>query len=798
MDGTSKQASPVMIEIDGRTIQAEEGMMIIQAASAAGIYIPHFCYHDKLSIAANCRMCLVEVEKARKPVPACATPVTDGMKVFTRSDVARNAQRGTMEFLLINHPLDCPICDQGGECELQDLAVGYGRDVSRFHEGKRIIKDKYIGPLIETEMTRCIYCMRCVRFGEEIAGVMELGAVGRGEDTRVGTFLDSTVDSEMSGNVIDLCPVGALTSKPYRYTARPWELVDHPSIAPHDAFGSNLNVQVRGHEVMRVLPRENNEINECWLSDRDRFSYEALGSDDRLLEPRVKRNGRWEDVTWEEALDFAARGIKRIIERDGAGRFGTLVSPTATLEEFYLAQKLTRGLGSGNVDHRLRQLDFADDDIAPLFPWFGQSIADIEKVDTALLVGCDLRKDIPMLAHRLRKAVLNGARVAAVNPVDFRVNYPLAENIVAGSADLMTALAGIARVLRDRTGRSVPAAAESWLQGAAPSEAGERIANLLLMGQASAVLVGPQAMNSTWAPAARALAELIAELSDAHLGLLPEANSVAGWLAGCLPHRGAAGAEALVGRNARTMLSDPLKAYLLFGVEPELDCGDGSRARTAMQAADFVVLVSAFKPDAEGTAAVDYADVMLPLAPFTETDGTFINGEGRVQPFTAAVRPRGNARPGWKILRMLGTVAGVDGMDYVSIDDVRTNIGFGDIPASSRLREWRIPETAAPTPGELQRILETPMYVSDPILRRARSLQATRDNPPPAARMNEVEAGKAGLQDGEQVVVRMVEGAAHLPLVIDSRVPDGCVLVPSGHPQTATLGASGPVTVVRA
>jgi NADH-quinone oxidoreductase subunit G len=798
MSDISKQANLVTIEINGRQIQAEEGMMIIQAASAAGIYIPHFCYHDELSVAANCRMCLVEVEKVRKPVPACATPVTDGMKVFTHSKVAHDAQRGTMEFLLINHPLDCPVCDQGGECELQDLSVGYGSDVSRFHEGKRIIKDKDIGPLIETEMTRCIYCTRCVRFGQEIAGNMELGATGRGEHTRIGTFLDSSVDSELSGNVIDLCPVGALTSKPYRFKARPWELIDHPSIAPHDAFGSNLNVQVRGHEVMRVLPRDNNEINECWLSDRDRFSYEALGGEDRLLEPRIKRNGRWEDVTWDEALDFAVQGLKRVIERDGAGRFGTLVSPTATLEEFYLAQRLTRGLGSGNVDHRLRQLDFADDDIAPLFPWFGQSIADFENTDTALLVGCDLRKNIPLLAHRLRKAVLKGARVATVNPVNYGFNHPLAENIVAGPAELMDVLAGIARVLRDRTGKSVPAAAEPWLQKASPSEAGERIADLLLLGQSVVVLVGPQAMNSSCAPAARALAELIADLSDAHLGLLPEANSVAGWLAGCLPHRGVAGAEALAGRNARIMLSDPLKAYLLFGVEPELDCSDGSRARTAMQAADFVVLVSAFKPDPDGTAAADYADVMLPLAPFTETDGTFINGEGRVQPFAAAVRPRGDARPGWKILRMLGVIAGVDGMDYVSIDDVRGDIGFGEIPASSRLREWRIPESAAPTPGELQRILETPMYVGDPILRRAHALQATHDNPPPAARMNETEAGKAGLRDGEQVVVRMVEGAANLPLVIDPRVPDGCVLVPSGYRQTATLGASGPVTVVRA
>ncbi len=787
----------VTIEIDGQQIEAEEGTMIIQAADAAGIYIPRFCYHDKLSVAANCRMCLVQVEKAPKPLPACATPVADGMKVMTRSAFAREAQRGTMEFLLINHPLDCPICDQGGECDLQDLAVGYGKDVSRFQEGKRIVKDKDIGPLIETEMTRCIHCTRCVRFGQEIAGVMELGATGRGEHTRIGTFLDSSVDSELSGNVIDLCPVGALTSKPFRFKARAWELMNHASIAPHDALGSNLTVQVRGHDVMRVLPKKNAEINECWLSDRDRFSYQALGSDDRLLQPRLKRNGRWEDVSWDEALEFAVAGLKKIIARHGAGRFGTLVSPTATLEEFFLAQRLTRGLGSGNVDHRLRQLDFTDDDIAPLFPWFGQSIADFENVDAALLVGSNLRKDVPLLAHRLRKAVLKGARVATVNLVDYAFNYPLHESIVAAPPDLMSALAGIARVLRDRSGKNVPASASAWLRKANPAAAEERIADMLMRGETSLVLVGPQALNSTCAPAARALAELIAELSGARFGLLPEANSVAGWLAGCVPHRGVAGAEALGGRNARLMLSDPLKAYLLFGVEPELDCSDGSRARTAMQAADFVVMVSAFKPCQNGTAAAEYADVMLPLAPFTETDGTFINGEGRIQAFAASVRTRGDARPGWKILRMLGELAGVDGFDYVSIDGVRGDMGFGDIPASSRLREWRIAESAAPTPGELNRILETPMYVGDPLLRRAAALQATHDNPPPAARMNEAEAGRAGLQDGDKVVLRMVEGAANLELVVDPRVPDGCVLVPSGYPETATLGASGPVTVVR-
>ncbi len=772
--------------------------MVIQAADAAGVYIPRFCYHDKLSVAANCRMCLVEIEKAPKPMPACATPVADGMKVMTKSHSAREAQKGTMEFLLINHPLDCPICDQGGECELQDLSVG--KDVSRYQEAKRVVPSDDIGSLIATEMTRCIHCTRCVRFGQEIAGIMELGATGRGEHTRIRTFIDRSVESEMSGNMIDLCPVGALTSKPFRFRARNWEMQDHASVSPHDAVGSNVIVQTRGHEVMRVLPRDNEEINECWLSDRDRFSYEALSSPDRLERPMIKRDGAWEEVSWEQALDFTVAGFRKILKGKGADHIGALVSPTSTLEEFYLLQKLMRGLGSGNVDHRLRQVEFGDDDIMPSFPWFGKSIADFETVDAALLIGSNIRKEQPILGHRLRKAARKGAAIMAVNPVDYAFTYPLAGKVICNPAELTSHLAAIVKVLADKSDKSLPSAARKWLTGVKPDDQETRIAATLMKKKKAIVLFGPLAQNSFCAPAARALAELIAELSGATFGLLPEANSVGGWLAGCVPHRGVGGvggAEVATGRDARSMISKPLRGYLLFGIEPELDCGDGSRARTAMHAADFVAMVSVFKPSETGTTAKEYADVLLPMGPFTETAGTYINGEGRAQTFTGAVKPRGEARPGWKILRVLGSMMELDGFGYNNIDDIRSDLNLGDVPASSKLVKWRIPEKAESRSTDLNRIAEVAIYAVDPIVRRADALQQTRDNAGPAARMNASQVEKSGLSENDRVVVRMVEGSAELELVIDPRIPDGCVLVAQGHPETAILGACGPATVVK-
>ncbi|HSW52581.1 MAG TPA: NADH-quinone oxidoreductase subunit NuoG, partial [Sulfuricaulis sp.] len=593
------------------------------------------------------------------------------MKIFTRSPKAIAAQKATMEFLLINHPLDCPICDQGGECELQDLAVGYGKDASRYAEMKRIVKDKDIGPLIATEMTRCIHCTRCVRFGEEIAGVMEFGGLGRGEHMEIRTFLDRSVDSELSGNVIDLCPVGALTSKPFRFSARTWELQDHASVSPHDCVGANIIVQTRRGSVMRVLPRTNETINECWLADRDRFSYEALNGEDRLRVPMIRRGTEWEETDWSTALEFTAAGLRKVLEAHGPDGLGALASSISTSEEFYLLQKLVRALGSGNVDHRLRQMDFSDDAAAPVAPALGRPIAELEGLDAALLVGANPRKDQPLLNLRLRKAALRGAKIFAINPLDYDFNYELAGQVVGAPADMLRSLAGVANAMAALKNSSLPASLKPRFGDIKPGAAEQAMAQALHQAKCASILLGTFALSHPQAATLRALARFIAESSGAPFGQLPEANAVGAWLAGCVPHRGVAGQAATKGRHALDMLRQPRKAYLLFGVEPEFDCLDGAAAAAAMDKADFVVMLTSFKPSPYRTRAVEYAHVWLPLAPFTETDGSFVNIEGRSQTFAAAATPLGESRPGWKVLRMLGNLMGLPGFEHSDIGEVR-------------------------------------------------------------------------------------------------------------------------------
>ncbi len=781
------------IEIDGKKIEVEAGTMVIEAADAAGIYIPRFCYHKKLSVAANCRMCLVDVEKSLKPLPACATPVAEGMKIATRSPKAVDAQKGVMEFLLINHPLDCPICDQGGECDLQDLAVGFGKDASRYQEKKRIIKDKDIGPLIATDMTRCIHCTRCVRFGEELAGIMELGVTGRGEHMRIETYIKGSVDSELSGNMIDLCPVGALTSKPFRYRCRSWELTNKPSVSPHDCVGSNIHVEVLRNKVMRVLPRDNEVINESWLSDRDRFSYEALSDPDRLTQPLIKQDGTWRDTDWNTALSFATSGLRDIVSQHGAPAIGALAGAHSTLEEFYLLQKLMRGLGSNHVDHRLRQQDFGDDDRLPAFPWLGQAIVDLERLDSVLLIGSNIRKEQPLLGLRLRKASLRGARIMAVNPIDYEFSFDLSAKCIAAPDRLAPALARIAKVICKISQQSLPAEIEAWCGDSAPEKNEQAIAETLTRGAQVSVLLGALALNHPQAAVLRTLAETIARLSGAKLGVLAEANSAGGWLAGCVPHRVVGGEHiAQVGHNARTMLAEPLKAYVLLNTEPELDGWDGATARSALTQAEFVVLLSSFR----STAADEYAQVQLPLAAFTETAGTFVNCEGRWQSFDPAVPPLGEARPGWKILRVLGNLLGLGGFDYSSADEVRAAVP-NTATLSSSLTDWRLPPPGKPETG-LQRIAERPMYRMDPLVRRAASLLKTKDNPGPAARMNAAQAEKLKLHAGVPVTVSAGNTETRLELTIDARVPDGCVLIPTGYVETAALGGQARVSVKEA
>jgi NADH-quinone oxidoreductase subunit G len=765
----------VNLEVDGKPVQVKSGSTVMDAAHQLDIYVPHFCWHRKLSIAANCRMCLVQVEKAPKPLPACATPVTEGMKVWTHSDAAVDAQKGVMEFLLINHPLDCPICDQGGECQLQDLAVGYGASNSRYQEPKRVVLNKNLGPLIATDMTRCIHCTRCVRFGQEIAGIMELGMIGRGEYAEIITFVGKTVDSELSGNVIDLCPVGALTSKPFRYTARTWELARRKSVSPHDSLGSNLVVQAKNDRVMRVVPLENEAINECWLSDKDRFSYEGLNSEDRLTRPMVKRDGKWQETDWQTALEHVVRELKGIRERHGGESIGALVSPHSTLEEMHLAQKLVRGLGSENIDFRLRHSDFSSDGKREGATWLGMSIAEFAALDRVLVVGSFLRKDHPLLAHRLRQAAKKGARIALVHTADDELLLPLAHKLIVAPSALPRALAEIAVVAAAAAQETSPA-----LAGIEASAAAKEIAAMLAGGERKGVFLGSFAEWHPRATQLHALARSIAELTGAKLGFLTEAaNSIGGTLAGAYPRDS--------GLNAAEMLSTPRKAYLLLHTDPELDTADPATTRAALASADLVVALSPFK-----SGVFEHADVLLPVTPFTETAGTFVNCEGRAQPFSGVVPPLAQARPAWKVLRVLGTMLSIPGFDYDSIDAVRA-----ELPSNGEIVERLSNATQTPleSPGEparangLERVADVPIYAADPLVRRAPSLQKTRDARPPAVRVNAATLARLKLSEGTAVSVRQGEGEAILTVALDAGVPDGCVRIAAAHAATRTLGA---------
>ena len=776
---------PLEIEIDGNKLEVPDGSTVMDAARLANIYVPHFCYHRKLSIAANCRMCLVQVEKAPKPLPACATPVTNGMKVMTHSDQAVTAQKGVMEFLLINHPLDCPICDQGGECQLQDLAVGYGPSSSRYEEDKRVVVNKNLGPLISTDMTRCIHCTRCVRFGQEIAGIMELGMIGRGEHSEIITFVGKTVDSELSGNVIDLCPVGALTSKPFRYSARTWELTRRSSISPHCGLGSNLTLQVKQNRVMRALPRENEAINECWISDKDRFSYEALNSDQRLVRPMLKQGGAWKSVDWQTALDFVAGELKRIQGAHGAQRIGALATPHQTVEELYLLQKVVRGLGSDNVDFRLRQSDFSTDGRMAGAPWLGMAIADLPQLDRVLVVGSTLRKDHPLLAHRLRQAAKKQLKLSILHSADDELLMRVAHKAIVAPAALADTLAQVVQAVADALSVAVPEIARAAVGNVAVSAPAQQIAHSLADGKNLAVWLGNFAQQHPQASRLHALAQGLAELSGGRFGFLGEAaNSVGGYVANALPAAG--------GANAAQMVAQPLKAYVLLGVEPELDMHNPRQALAAMKQAELVVALSAFQHK-----AIDFAQVLLPIAPFTETAGTFVNTEGRAQSFQGVVQPLGEARPAWKVLRVLGNLLGLPGFEQQSADDVRLEaLGAEDknINKNNGLDNFVPPATTAVT--GLQRIAETPIYAADALSRRAPSLQKTRDAQPPLAQMNRALAQRLGLRDGDQVRVSQGGGEVVLPYAVDERLPADCVRVPAARDETSALGAASDVMTV--
>jgi NADH-quinone oxidoreductase subunit G len=762
------------ITIDGRQIEVQNGATVMDAANALGIYIPHFCYHKKLSIAANCRMCLVQVEKAPKPLPACATPVGDGMTVFTHSDQAKQAQDGVMEFLLINHPLDCPICDQGGECQLQDLAVGYGKSGSRYAEPKRVVLNKNLGPLISTDMTRCIHCTRCVRFGQEVAGIMELGMIGRGEHAEILAFVGRTVDSELSGNVIDLCPVGALTSKPFRYTARGWELSQRRSVSPHDSLGSNLIVQVKQDRVMRVLPLENEDLNECWLSDRDRFGYEGLNSEERLQRPMLKEDGRWREVDWQTALDHVAKTFSEIRFKYDPREIGALAGPHSTLEEMALLAKLMRAMGSSNVDFRLRQSDFSADGKRAGVPWLGMKVADLGALDRVLIVGSFLRKDHPLIAARLRAAAKHGTGVNVLHCTDDDLLMPVANRAIVSPGELLTALAEVVKALAEAKQKPSSAA----LAAIKPGDAARAIAGSLASGGSTGILLGNLAVHHPRAAQLHLLAQELAALLGARFGFLGEAaNSVGGYLAGCMPAEG--------GLNAKTMLEVPRRAYLLLNAEPDFDCHDPRMAMKAMGGADIVVALSSYR-----SFAADYADVLLPIAPFTETSGTFVNCEGRMQSFNGVVKPLGEARPAWKVLRVLGNLMSLPGFDYESTEAIRDEICTPQVVAGkldNRLNGLALRlETQAGE--ELERIADVPIYFGDAVVRRSPSLARTRDALPARAWVGTALARQLGVGAGERVRVRQGDGEALVEIAIDERLPARCVRLAAAHRHTAALG----------
>ncbi len=775
------------IQIDGIDVQVKRGTSIIEAAEGIGIVIPRFCYHKKLSTAASCRMCLVDVERMPKAVPACATPVAEGMRIRTKSPKALNAQRGVMEFLLVNHPLDCPICDQGGECPLQEASIGFGGTVSRYGFGKRVLTNPDFGPLVATDMTRCIMCTRCLRFSREIAGVNELSTVGRGERIAISSHTGHPLSSELSGNLIDVCPVGALTSKPARYTGRSWEFQPHAAIGAHDSFGSHLRLDVRRGRVMRVVARECESINEMWISDRDRFSYQGLYSSDRLTTPRIRENGVWREVDWSTALEFVANGLDQVRKSHGATALGALVAPTATLEESYLVQKLMRTAGSPNVDHRLRQLDFSDQAQDPVFPWLGCAIPDLEQKGAVFVVGSYLRKEHPLVNHRLRRAVMRGSHAMFLDAVARDYNYSPNATMVVPPSRWERELLAVAKAAQAASGRAVSSGLAVLWEGVEVSDAARVTAEYLVQAASAIILMGNLARSHPRFSVLRSLVGVVAELTGATVGYLPEAaGTVGAWLAGCVPHRGPGGKPVMMGQDWRTQVSGGVRGLLVLGAELERDCADPALALKGLQNADFVVSLSSWITPAQES----YAHALLPVSPYAETSGTFVNLEGHWQGFQGAAAPVGEARPAWKVLRVLGNLMALSGFDYFSSDQVlaeaREAIG---VITPSNVVPWAVPQTIGSGTSCLERLSEVPPYAQDALVRRASALQSTPDGRVPvAARVHPATVARIGLSGVARVVVRQGGESVNLPLLVDDRVAEGCVLVPMASVETAALG----------
>ncbi len=770
------------VEIDGKAFEAENGKMIIEVADEVGIHIPRFCYHKKLSVAANCRMCLVEVENGRKPVPACATPISNGMKVFTQSEEALRSQKAVMEFLLINHPLDCPICDQGGECELQEVSMGYGRAASDYEESKRAVENDNLGPLISTEMTRCIHCTRCVRFGDEVAGVSELGATGRGENMQIGTYIQHSMTSEVSGNVIDLCPVGALTSKPYRFTARPWEMTQHESVAPHDCIGSNVYVHVRRNQLMRVVPKENESINETWISDRDRFSYIGLNHPERASQPMIKRDGQWEAVDWETALTFAANGISRVIKQHGPEQFAAFASASSTLEEFYLLQKVMRGLGVQNLDHRLQQCDFRDESGQTVMPESTLPYAALEKQASVLLIGCNIHREVPLAGIRARKAFLNGAQISAINPIDYDYHFDVIHKTLTAPNDMPIQLASLLLAMVEDT-KQLTAEMQRLVFGLTPDDETRAIAAQLC--QPNAVIVtGAVCENHPHASLLRLLInEIQRQCGASWLRLTTGANAAGAWLAGMVPHR-TAGGKAIEnpGMNVKSAIDAKLKGYLLMAAEPGYDFANPFKARQSLLGAEFVVTLSAYFNE----SIQDYADVVLPIAPYAETSGTYINVDQTWQSTKGALAPHGESRPAWKVLRVLGNLFQLSGFEYVSSEAVLAEVTESWNMMTKQAYRPVYPDALPANKHELVRVGEWPLYRTDAIVRHATALQECQAADTACMHIHPETALRLKLS--ESATVSQGDIDIVLPVNRNDRMAPDVVWLPNAMPETADLG----------
>jgi len=775
----------VTIEINGKQVQAEQGQMLIEAADKAGIAIPRFCYHKTLSVSASCRMCLVQVDKFPKAIPACATPVTEGMSVKTNSTMALAAQKAVMEFLLINHPLDCPVCDQGGECDLQDYSIGYGEDKTHYAEIKRVVKDKNIGPLIATEFTRCIHCTRCVRFGQEIAGMREMGATGRGDWMEIGTYIEKSIDSELSGNIIDLCPVGSLTAKPSRFTARVWELVSNDSVGAHDCVGSNTNVQTKNGQIKRTIARANDDINDAWISDRDRYSYEGLQSSERLTRPQIKKDGKWQDASWDEALQFAVDGLKNI---DDSQQIGSICSPSATTEEMYLLQKLLRGLGSSNIDHRLRQSDFSGQEKDPLFLNLGMKIADVSAQQAALIIASNVRKEQPIMGHQLRQATLKGAKVSFLNPVRYDQTFTVAHEFIVATSQMFKELKALAKAVIELTDCEVPEGLPALIAMVKVSDDHKQCIKELKDAEKSVVMLGSMAQSMPHYAAMRMLASWIAKTTGSTLSYLtPGANSSGAFLSGLLPHR-TADNNSSDGLNTQAMLAEGLKAYILYGIEPDLDIDNPVQANKALSNAEFVVSLSCYETD----AIKSYSNVILPIAAMTESSGTLINIDGHCQNFNAVSKAAGHSKPGWKVLRVMGNLFNLSGFDYQSSEEVnnefKSTLNGGSVNELNTLCEWSCPENSSAQGHDIQRIAELAIYKVDGVTRRSTALQKTQDGQVDFAKINHALAKKLKLDDGQLVTAKQNGHSAEITISIDDRISDNSVYLPAGIDAAASLG----------